>query len=224
MKTIPLKEKVYKSLRYDILTGKIPDGTRITESSIASRLNVSRTPVREALQRLTQEKLITSLSRAGYIIEDMSNDDIQDLFSARFDIETLVTRKAAQYITDAELLMMKENIEKATACIAVNDLRKMTGLDIEFHSIIYRASRSKTLFRICRNLSDHTMKYRHGLNLRSDIWNEAISNHRGIYEALLARDQDKAARAIALHADQVKSQLVDILKKLRSDSFFMEDL
>ncbi|MCK5163980.1 MAG: GntR family transcriptional regulator, partial [Desulfobacula sp.] len=91
MENIPLKEKVYKTLRYDILTGKIPGGTRITESSIANRLNVSRTPVREALQRLTQEKLIISLPRAGYIIEDMSNDDIQDLFSARFDIEALVT-------------------------------------------------------------------------------------------------------------------------------------
>lgn len=224
MENIPLKEKVYKTLRYDILTGKISGGTRITESSIANRLDVSRTPVREALQRLTQEKLITSLPRAGYIIEDMSNDDIQDLFSARFDIEVLVTRKATQYITDAELKMMNENLEKAKACISANDLRKMTDLDIEFHSIIYRASRSKTFYRICRNLSDLTMKYRHGLNLRADIWNEAIKNHMAIYEALLAKDKDKAAKAVALHSEQVKSQLLDIMKKVRSDSFFRDEI
>lgn len=224
MENIPLKEKVYKTLRYDILTGKIPGGTRITESSIASRLNVSRTPVREALQRLTQEKLIISLPRAGYIIEDMSNDDIQDLFSARFDIEALVTCKAAEYITQDELEMMAKNLEKAKACIKANDLKKMTSLDIEFHSIIYKASRSKTFFRICKNLSDLTMKYRHGLNLRADIWNVAIENHMAIYEALLAKDKDKAARAVALHAEQVKSQLLDIMKKVRSDSFFLEEI
>ena len=224
MKNIPLKEKIYKTLRYDILTGKISGGTHITESSIAKRLEVSRTPVREALQRLTQEKLVTSLPKAGYIIEDMSNDDIQDLFSVRFDIETLVTCKATQYITDAELKMMDENIKKAKTCIDTNDLKKMTDLDIEFHSIIYRASRSKTFYRICRNLSDLTMKYRHGLNLRADIWNVAIENHMAIYEALLAKDKVKAAKAVSLHAAQVKSQLLDIMKKVRSDSFLQDEL
>ena len=223
METIPLKEKVYKTLRYDILTGKILGGAHITESSIAKQLDVSRTPVREALQRLTQEKLITSLPKAGYIIEDMSNDDIQDIFSARFDIEALVTRKATQYITDSELKMMGENIKMAKACITANDLRKMTDLDIEFHSIIYRASRSKTFYRICKNLSDLTMKYRHALNLRADIWNAAIENHMAIYEALLAKDKNRAAKAVLLHAEQVKSQLLTIMKKIRSDSFFRDD-
>lgn len=224
MKKIPLKEKVYKTLRYDILTGKIPGRTRITESNIARRLNVSRTPVREALQRLTQERLVISLPKAGYIIEDMSDDDIQDLFSARFDIEALITFKATNYITDTELEIMCRNLEKAKTCLKANDLKKMTDLDIEFHSIIYKASRSKTFYRICKNLSDLTMKYRYGLNLSADIWNEAIENHMAIYKALLARDKKLAAKAVNFHAEQVKSQLLDIMKKVRSDSFFLEDI
>ena len=80
MDKLTLKEKVYKILRNDILTGQIPGGTHITESIISKRLGVSRTPVREALQRLTQEKLVVPLPRAGYMIEDMSDEDIQDLF------------------------------------------------------------------------------------------------------------------------------------------------
>ncbi len=224
MKSIPLKEKVYKTLRYDILTGKIPGGSHITESSIASRLNVSRTPVREALQRLTQEKLITALPRAGYIIEDMSIDDIHDLFSARFEIEVLVVRKAVQYITPAELKMMEENIVKSKCFIKSNDLRKITDLDLEFHSIIHKAARSKTFYRICKNLGELTLKYRHGLNVMPAVWVEAIENHTMIYEALLAKDNDKAASAVALHAEQVKSQLLDILKKVRSDSFFRDEV
>ena len=219
-----LKEKVYKTLRYDILTGKIPGGTHITESNISSRLDVSRTPVREALQRLTQEKLITALPRAGYIIEDMSNDDIQDLFSARFDIEVLVVRKAAQYITPAELTMMKENIEKTKKVIQSNELRKITALDFEFHSIIHKSARSKTFYRICKNLGDLTLKYRNGLNVMPEVWVDAIENHTMIYKALLAKDEETAAKAVALHAEQVKSQLLDILKKVRSDSFFKEEI
>jgi DNA-binding GntR family transcriptional regulator len=224
MENIPLKEKTYKILRYDILTGKIPGGTHITESSIANRLDVSRTPVREALQRLTQEKLITALPRAGYIIEDMSNDDIQDLFSARFEIEVLVVRKAAQQIATAELKMMEENIRKSKTCIKSGDFQDITQLDLEFHSIIHKAARSKTFFRICKNLGDLTLKYRNGLNVMPEVWVEAIENHTMIYEALLAKDEDKAAVAVELHAGQVKSQLLDILKKIRSDSFFRDEI
>ncbi len=224
MDNIPLKEKVYKILRLDILTGKIPGGTRITESSIATRLDVSRTPVREALQRLTQEKLIKGLPRAGYIIENLSNDDIKDLFSVRFDIEELVVKRATKYITPDELKLMEENITKSKACLHSNDLSNITDLDLEFHFIIYKAARSRTYFRICKNLGDLTLKYRHGLNVMPEVWVEAIDNHKMIYEALLAKNEDKAVNAMALHSEQVKSQLLDIMKKVQSESFLIDDM
>jgi len=214
-----LKDIVYAKLRMEILTGKITGGTRITESGIASRLDVSRTPVREALQRLTQEKLITPLVRAGYLVEDMSDDDIQDLFSTRFAIEVLVTQKAVQHISSDELALLAENIEKTKECIQSCDLQKMTELDLEFHSTIYKASRSKSLYRICSNLGDLTMKYRYGLNLVGDLWGEAIKHHTAIYEALAAKDQEQAAAAIISHGEQASTQLIDIIKKLRLDEF-----
>ncbi len=219
-----LKDKVYKTLRYDILTGKIPGGTHTTESNIAKDLNVSRTPVREALQRLTQERLITSLPRAGYIIESMSDEDIQDLFTARFEIEALAIRKAVRFITVDELKLLEDNIARAKTYTKSGELHKMTELDLEFHTILYKASRSKTFFRICKNLGELTMKYRHGLNLVRGLWEEAIENHTTIYRALLLQDQDKAVKAIAIHGEQTKAQLLDIMKKVRSDSFFQDEI
>lgn len=224
MEKRPLKDKVYRTLRYDILTGKIAGGSHITETGIANHLNVSRTPVKEALQRLTQEKLITSLPRAGYIIETMSDEDIQDLFTARFEIEALAVKKAARLVTIDELKMLNDNIDKARACIKTGELQKLTDLDLEFHAILYKASRSKTFYRICRNLGDLTMKYRHGLNLVRDLWKEAIENHTSIYQALLAKDEEKAVQAITVHGEQAKAQLLDIMKKVRSDSFFQEEI
>jgi len=224
METQTLKDSVYKTLRYDILTGNISGGSHITESAIAKRLDVSRTPVREALQRLTQEKLITSLPRAGYIIEDMSDDDIQDLFSARFEIEMVVAGKAVEYITDAELDLMAGNIKKTETCMKAGKLQEMTDLDLEFHSIIYQASRSKTLYRICRNLGDYTLKYRHGLNLIRDLWEDVINHHTSIYQAFLKRDKAEAIEAIMLHGEQARYQLLDMMKKVRSEAFFNEDL
>jgi DNA-binding GntR family transcriptional regulator len=214
-----LKDTVYTKLRLEILTGKIAGGTHVTESSIANRFDVSRTPVREALQRLTQEKLITPLPRAGYLVEDMSDEDIQDLFSTRFMIEMLVMEKAVQHISKDELELMAENIEKTKKCVQSGELQRMTELDLEFHSIIYKASRSKSLYRICSNLGDLTLKYRYGLNLVGELWADAIDHHTAIYQALLARDSAWATTAIRNHGEQAKAQLIDILKKLRLDEF-----
>lgn len=220
----PLKEIAYQTLRNEILTGKIPGGTHITESGISKRLNVSRTPVREALQRLTQERLITALPRAGYIIEDLSNDDIQDIFSARFEIEALVIKRAARYITNTELELLKENVVQARQHIQKGDLEQVTLLDLEFHTIIYKAARSKTFYRICKNLGELTMKYRHGLNLEKDLWDEAIKNHETILSALKSGNPEKAFQATCAHGEQAMDQLHDILKRVRSESFFKDDI
>lgn len=224
MEKLPLKEVVYRTLRKDILTGKIPGGAHITESNISKQLNVSRTPVREALQRLTQERLITALPRAGYIIEDMSDEDIQDIFSARFDIEALVIRRAVQNITPDEVTMLSDNTRRARAHIKSGEHEKATLLDLEFHAIIYRASRSKTFYRICKNLGDLTMKYRHGLNLEKDLWEEAIQNHESILRAIEIRDPETAVEAILAHGEQARMQLIDIMKKVRSERFLKDEL
>ena len=175
--------------------------------------------MREALQRLTQERLITALPRAGYIIEDMSDEDIQDVFTARFEIEALAAKMAARYITPDELEMLAQNIGQARSLIKTGGVKKVTDLDLEFHAIIYRASRSKTLYRICKDLGDLTMKYRHGLNLEEGLWDQAIQNHETILAALRSKDEARAALAIISHGEQAKARLIDVMKKARSELF-----
>ena len=219
-----LKDKVYGSLRLDILTRKIPGGTRITESAIASDLQVSRTPVREALLKLCQDKLITAIPRAGYIVEDLSDSDIQDLFSTRMEIEKIAVRLAVQYISVDELKMLDDNLEGTRAAIKSEDTEKMADLDMAFHEMVHKAARSKTLFRICRNLSEVSMKYRHGLYLVKELWNDALQHHIAIYQALIARDPDQAMAAVEVHARQAGIHLSDTMKRVRSDTFSMDSL
>lgn len=223
MKGESLKTKVYKSLRLDIVSGKLPGGTRITEAAVADSLNVSRTPVREALQKLSQEKLLISIPKAGYMVEDLSDNEIQDLFITRMEIEEIAIQKAIKYITVEELKDLDDNLELTKASIKSGKDFKITELDIEFHSIIYKAARSKSLFRVCKNLSDLTIKYRHGLNLIPNLWNELLQQHIRIYQAIISKNPEKAAQATVLHAQYAKSHLMDIMKKVRSDTFSQED-
>lgn len=219
MRRDSLKIKVYKSLRRDIVTGKIPGGTRITENDVAASLKVSRTPVREALQKLCQEMLLVGIPKAGYLVEDLSDDQIQDLFTTRMDIEKIAVKKAIDYITVDELKVLDDNLEKTKTAIKFSDDSNLTDLDVAFHTAIYTASRSRTLFKICKNLSDLTIKYRHGLSLTPSLWNEMLTHHINIYQAIISKDMKKAEKALEIHGSKAKTHLVNVMKKIRSDNF-----
>jgi len=223
MRAESLRTKVYRSLRLDIVSGRIRGGTRLTENEVADSLNVSRTPVREALQKLSQEKLLTAIPKAGYMVEDLSDNDIQDLFTTRMEIEQITFQKAIDHITAEELKRLDDNLEKTKAAIKAKEDFRITELDIEFHSIIYKAARSKSLFSVCKNLSDQTIKYRHALNLVQPLWNELLQEHIKIYQTLITRDKEKIIQAVAQHALHAKDHLAEILKKVRSDAFSRDD-
>ncbi|MFH2058662.1 MAG: GntR family transcriptional regulator [Pseudomonadota bacterium] len=222
MRTESLRTKVYTALRQDIVSGKIPGGTRITEVSIADSLKVSRTPVREALQKLSQERLLISIPKAGYMVEDLSDDDIQDLFSTRMEIEQIAIKKAIKYISAEELKALDDNLEKTKTAIKSKKDLTLTELDVEFHSIIYTAARSRSLFRVCKNLGDLTLKYRHGLNLSPSLRNQLLQNHIQIYQAMISKDISIAVQAMENHGKRAKEHLLVVMKKIRSDSFSLE--
>lgn len=219
VKSRSLKFKVYTSLRNDIITGKISGGTRITENEVAASLDVSRTPVREALQKLAQERFLVAIPKAGYMVEDLSDDAIQDLFTTRQEIDQIAVKKAIDFITVEELKQLDDNLEKTSALIKSGKGQDITDLDSEFHNIIYAATRSKSLYRICKNLNDITAKYRHGLNLSSTLWNEMLSLHINIYQALISKDKNTAEKAVLAHGEKTKKHLLNVMKKIRSDSF-----
>ena len=217
-----LKKKVYEALRKQIVSGQFAGGTRLTEVAMAASLSVSRTPVREALQRLSQERLIVTIPKAGYMVEDLSDDDIQDLFSTRMAVEAIAVEKAVQNMTVEEFKAMDTNLEKTGAAVKSAAEWQLTELDLEFHTLIYTAARSRSLFRICKNLGDVTLKYRHSLNQSPARQNQILQQHIDIYQAMLSRNADLAIQAMAHHGEKARNHLVTIMKKLRSDRFSTE--
>ena len=222
MRNESLKSKVYQSLRKDIISGEIPGNTRVTEVAVAQSLNVSRTPVREALQKLAQERLLISIPKAGYMVEHLSDDDIQDLFSTRTEIEQIAVKKAVRFITVEELKAMDDNLEQTQAAIKQGEEFTLTDLDLAFHSILYTAARSRSLFRVCKNLSELTLKYRHGLNQSPGLRNQMLQQHIEIYQAIISKDAPKALDAVNAHGEKAKSHLRTVMKKVRSDQFDSE--
>jgi len=211
-----LTNRVYHKLRRDILTGAIAGGTRLVESSLAADLDVSRTPIREALHKLALEGLLYSIPRAGYIVEEMSDHDIQDMFHTRMAIEQLAADWAVDKITEAELEQLEANIKMTDEVIKRGWTEKMVTLDQEFHAIIYKACRSKSMIRICDNLSDYTLKYRLALSGTTTLTRKIRDHHQNIFMALLAKDRQRLQSALHDHLKEAQSLIYQELDQLRA--------
>ena len=217
--TNSLTERVYRELRNAIITGKIIGGTRLVESSLAAEMKVSRTPIREALHTLSLEGLLYSIPRAGYIVEEMSDYDIQDLFSTRMTIEQIAACLAMEKISEEELDRLEQNIQKTDAVLKSGLTEKMTDLDMEFHGIIYKATRSRTLFQICQTLSDHTLKYRMALIHLPEMSQKTRDGHHKIYEAILSGVPLNVNEAIHFHLQLAQKDIMDLLVRQRQEAF-----
>jgi DNA-binding GntR family transcriptional regulator len=219
-----LTYKVYKKLRLDVITGTIPEGSRLVESAIAGELKVSRTPVREALQKLTSEGLLFPIPRAGYIVEETSEDDIYDLFNTRMSIEQLAAKRAIEVITSEEIESLKQNLQKTNKILENSQTEKMIDLDIEFHHIIYKASRSKKLYQICKTLSENTLKYRNACIHIRDIAKRATDGHRKIYEAICSKDLQMVNQSIENHTMITIKDIIAFVRRTKQESFMKNDI
>ena len=175
--------------------------------------------MREALHKLALEGLLYSIPRAGYIVEEMSDHDVADLFDVRIKIEQMAARMALEKITPDEIRQLAENLEKVDRVLENDQSRQMAELDTEFHGIIYKAARSKTLYRICQTLSDHTLKYRIALIDKSEMGRKTRDGHYEIYAALLSGDADRADQAIRSHLELAKKDISGLMRRTREEAF-----
>ena len=120
---VSIRQKVYDFLRNEILSNHIQSGDRLVEGRLARQINVSRTPVREALHILEMEGLIESIPRVGYRVKELRWEDVEELCEIRAVNEILAARWAMKRIAPEELAAMKENIDTAEAEIKVRPVQ-----------------------------------------------------------------------------------------------------
>ena len=214
-----LTEQVYRNLRHGIITGAIVGGTRLVETALASEMKVSRTPVREALHKLALEGFLYSIPRAGYIVEETSETDIKDLFTTRTAIEKIAVKWAITKITPEELQRLEMNLQKTEEVLQSGATESMMDLDAEFHQIIYRAARSKTLYKISQTLSDHTLRFRLACIHIPELAQRAKQGHMKIFQAIQAKDSATAEEMVEAHLDTVTNDILNHLEKMRQDAF-----
>ena len=207
-KNVSLADRVYEVLEQNILCGVYAPGEVISEGRLSEELGVSRTPVREAMSRLSHEKLVKE-KHGGTVVIGVTEKDVKDLFEVKRRLEVLATRKAAKNISEKKLERLKENVEQQEFFAQKGDAEKVRDLDTEFHDIIFQGCGSVTFETILSPIHHKMMKFRRLSLEHHDRIMDSVAEHRALYEAIKEHDADKTETLILLHINH----LYDNLKK-----------
>lgn len=209
----PLRDLVLEAIREAIINGSLQPRERLMEIQLAEELGVSRTPVREALRKLELEGFIVMVPRKGAYVSDLSMKDIADVFEIRAALEGLAAALAAERITDEELEEMERLLVEKGEAIKHDDINKLVEVDTKFHETMYKASRNGRLGSIISNLREQIQRFRLTSLSVPGRKRESLHEHRGIVEAIQARDMQLARHLAQEHIENAENVLIESLKK-----------
>jgi DNA-binding GntR family transcriptional regulator len=199
---------VYSTLRREIITKRITSGTRLPEVAIASRLKVSRTPVREALRRLASEGLVLIIPNSGARVASPSRKEMEDAYVVREELECLAIRLACPRVTDRHMRRLEECILEEERAFEERNLERYLEVNEAFHRIITDAAGNRVLKEYVENILARTNVY---IVFYDPFYivesNPSVGEHRSIIEALKARDEELAVERMRNHIRLSKGSL-----------------
>ncbi len=211
--------EAYQRIKQQIVSLKLPPGAIIVEADLQRELGLGRTPIREALQRLAQERLVVVLPRRGMFVSDIGITDLQRLFEMRLALEDLAVRLAAQRGTEAHWRRMEAALagmppeDDGTDGNGAIDNEALIAIDEACHEIIYDAA--DNVFLRDTLVTTYALSLRlwyFSLSRIGDMRN-ALAEHRRILDALRAGDADESARLMRQHIQafqaEIQAELID---------------
>ena len=197
--TATLNERIYQSLRDDILANRLPPGAPLNEVAIASAFSVSRGPVREAIRRLNAEKLAILVPRRGSIVSSLSAEEFLDAYRVREALEVLAVRLATPYLEPAVLDELEQLHQQMVESASAGDTDGFFSANTTFHTLIVDRSGNEKLQEIYHPMVNQMRRYRmSSVSLRGGL-QRSCEEHHAILEAMKSGAADEAARLLSEH-------------------------
>ncbi len=211
-----LADQAYEKIRKDILSCCLSPGTQIAQSQLAEQYHTGLTPIREALQRLAHEKLVTPIPRSGYIVSLVTYSDIRELFELRNILEISAVRLAAIRGSQEQLSAIRKIADFSYRYNDHEDYIRFLKLNTDFHCSIARLAGNRRLTEALSKILDELTRVFHmGLDLK-DSADEMRDEHLSLSQALIERDGDLAVKIIQSQIDRSAQRVMEaILSQVR---------
>lgn len=189
--TMLLKDVAYQKIKEKVLEEHYEAGQFLSERTLIDELGMSKTPIKNALVRLESEGFVTVSSKQGIIVNDISIERINDIYSLRIALETFNCQEIVRRVTEEQLKELQENVEITEKAAADKDVIAFATLDHEFHLAISEFAGNNEITKVLLNYQDHLRRItlRH-LKKDPDRVQKFYAEHVEILEALKSRDEN----------------------------------
>jgi DNA-binding GntR family transcriptional regulator len=205
--------RAYREIRRRIMDSEMQAGSQYLEQELAEMLGMSRTPVREALIRLADERLVEVRPRHGARVLSISADEMADIYEILSELEGVAVRRlAARGPTDVEIKHFDDACINMVAAAKVGDMLSWVKLDQDFHVSLVAASGNARMADIVRGLMDQVHRARRQSSAEHQAPHASNTEHAALLDAIRRRDPIDALRIQRLHRERVKAQLIEQLR------------
>jgi DNA-binding GntR family transcriptional regulator len=212
----PLNQQVYSRLQEMILDGTIRLGEQLDERTLATDLEVSRTPIREAIGQLVGEGIVEYRSNRRNYIRKFTVKQVNDLFQVRSALEALAVRLAMPKISQEVIDKIHHILDEVENALARGDMVAYSNADRDFHNTIIHLTGNETLITSLERLSFQIQMIRTIANRDANVVERTHRERPRILQALEARNAELAAKLMEEHIDGVRQAVVAQLEELES--------
>ncbi|HWQ61813.1 MAG TPA: GntR family transcriptional regulator [Negativicutes bacterium] len=190
-----LREKAYRIIKQRIINCQLAPGSALNERELVAEIGVSRTPIREALNRLEKENLVTIIPGRGSFVSSITVKEINDIYQLREIIEPYVTGLVTPSFPEERLAFYRD----AFLALDQDDYDGLARLDSEFHFLIMDTAENDRINQVMANMYAQNQRIRFRLTRQPARLQETVDEHMAVIEAMLARDPLKAQEAMRAH-------------------------
>ncbi|MEC4985866.1 MAG: GntR family transcriptional regulator [Oscillatoria sp. PMC 1068.18] len=217
-----LQEQTYQALRTAILSGELTSGQRLVETHLAKKLQVSRTPIREAIRQLQNEELVTLDNDNILRVAQFSPEDAAQLYDCRLALEQLAVTQACQKATDTQLKALKRMVIQAEKFSQSKPSQltnfQLLDLDYRFHRLLAESSGNLWLRSLLDRVFDKMMLIRiQTVQSNPDVL-EIRAEHQRIYETVIQRSPETAVQAIQDHLLAAKARVIQEMENIQPEN------
>lgn len=207
-----LHQEVTTRLRQRIVEGQIAPGAKLNERELSEQLQVSRTPLREAIKMLAAEGLVELLPNRGAVAATLSLQDVADTFEVIAGLEGQSGELAAARVTDAELAEIRALHYEMLAAFTRRDLSTYYRLNAQIHTLINAAARNPVLTQTWRNVNARLQALRFRSNFDEAKWARAVKEHDRMVELLAAHDGPALRELLVQHLHNKRDVVLELLR------------
>lgn len=209
-----IRDHVYTAIKTQILKLELEPGRKISEKEIGEILQVSRTPVREAFQKLAQEEFLEIYPQRGTFVSRINLEQVEEARFMRENIERGIVRLACEHFPEDYFIQLETNIAMQKLFDSKKNFTKLYELDDQFHQILFDGCKKSKTWVVLQQMNTHFKRLR-ALRTSSGMeWDFIIHQHEKIFNLIKSRDADSVEKVITEHL-----QLVGIEKRVLKEKY-----